>query len=518
MQDSQKLFNNLNNKNTSDISKLFLLDELWITDAPYFNDNDNMKLYKFKGKYYKPYIEKMQKLLKTCQSKGGKLMTDDGKIFYNPNNPDDTSSIVGKFMYEVNKIIKDLMEKYEDMEDSYADLYLYGNTYNEQLNNTVNDLEKISEDLKNYKTNFLDKIEYYIKLSKGFGHILVMVYSCILCFTSILGIVFLMVYTCLKFQGNFYILMHITWNLIRFFNISFLMYGAAFGMLYLGLRDAIGYNMFLFGETNLTNDTNTYLLPNADSKEFLRFCLNEKITDYTSKLDNLLFNDLSDFFSNYDKLNYLLKNNNSLDLYYSQNFNLHTDNNRIRNLEEIDTSISSEEEESLDSIYEDFSEFSVTDQLDNQNKTEYILGLAFEEQNEMINEINNTYINLVKSLDINNIAKREGNTMNSFDCGFLKNDLSMVYNTLYDLSVESRILCALSCCIGFFGEIVANFYILVMYHYDNNEFKEGNLDMSRSRNIFNKRNYDVSSRNEFLDKTKPANMKKFNKELDFEFS
>ena len=215
------------------------------------------------------------------------------------------------------------------MEDSYLDLYLYGNSYNEQLNNTVNDLEKISEDLKNYKNNFLDKIEYYIKLSKGFGHILVMVYSCILCFTSILGIVFLMVYTCLKSQGNFNILMHIIWNAIRFFNISFLMYGAAFGMLYLGLRDAIGYNMFLFGETNLNNDNNTYLLPNADSKEFLRFYLTEEITDYASKLDNLLYNDLNEFFSSYDKLNYLLKNNNSLDLYYSQNFNLHRENNTV---------------------------------------------------------------------------------------------------------------------------------------------------------------------------------------------
>ena len=101
---------------------------------------------------------------------------------------------------------------------------------------------------------------------------------------------------------------------------------------------------------------------------------------------------------------------------------------------------------------------------------------------------------------------------------FLKNDVNLVYNSLYDLSVQSRILFALSCCIGIFGEVFVNFYLLSMYHYNNNEFTEGRLETGRkSRNKIKKANIDVSSRNEFLDKSKPADVRKHNKDLDLNF-
>ena len=58
-----------------------------------------------------------------------------------------------------------------------------------------------------------------------------------------------------------------------------------------------------------------------------------------------------------------------------------------------------------------------------------------------------------------------------------------------------------------------------MYHYNNNEFVEGRLQTGKkTRNKIKKVNIDVSSRNEFLDKSKPADMKKFNKNLDLNFS
>ena len=42
----------------------------------------------------------------------------------------------------------------------------------------------------------------------------------------------------------------------------------------------------------------------------------------------------------------------------------------------------------------------------------------------------------------------------------------MIYRTLYDMSVEARILCALSCCIAFFGAIFIYFFLLVLHHYN----------------------------------------------------
>ena len=61
-------------------------------------------------------------------------------------------------------------------------------------------------------------------------------------------------------------------------------------------------------------------------------------------------------------------------------------------------------------------------------------------------------------------------TLGSFDCGFLKSELQHLYQTLYDASVESRILSALSLCSAFLGAISIYFYLLVMHHYNNELF------------------------------------------------
>ena len=45
-----------------------------------------------------------------------------------------------------------------------------------------------------------------------------------------------------------------------------------------------------------------------------------------------------------------------------------------------------------------------------------------------------------------------------------------MYRTLYDLYIEARILCALSCCIGYFGAIAVYFFLLVIHHYNNELF------------------------------------------------
>ena len=109
-----------------------------------------------------------------------------------------------------------------------------------------------------------------------------------------------------------------------------------------------------------------------------------------------------------------------------------------------------------------------------------------------------------------------GFSSDSFDCSFLQNDLNLMYNALYDLSIQSRILCAISCCIAFFSEIFTYFYLLSIYHYNCVEFKEGNIQFSRRKK--DNDNSEISSKNEFMDKSKPIDMKKFNKKLDLEFS
>ena len=77
------------------------------------------------------------------------------------------------------------------------------------------------------------------------------------------------------------------------------------------------------------------------------------------------------------------------------------------------------------------------------------------------------------SVDCNDLSKRsiqEGGIFGSFDCGFLKSDLANFYRALYHASVESRILCALSLCISFFGAVALYFFLLVLHHYNNELF------------------------------------------------
>ena len=105
----------------------------------------------------------------------------------------------------------------------------------------------------------------------------------------------------------------------------------------------------------------------------------------------------------------------------------------------------------------------------------------------------------------------------TLNCGFLKNELQILFDCLYELSIESRISWALCCCIGFFIEVAINFYLLVIYHYNNQQFKEGKDNQDQFK-INQQRKFDMESQNEFMDKSKPPNLKNKNKKLDLEFS
>ena len=502
LNESKNFIDNIKKKNPEEIKEYFISNEDWVTDEDY--SNENLIKGKFKGQYYKPYVESMKQLLEQCREEGhGENIFVEDRLFYNNDNPDDTSSVVGAFMYEVSKIVNKITNKYDDIEDSFSYLYLYGNFSSQKLNKIIIEFKKASEDLKIYQNDFLDKVEYYIKVAKACGYILVMIYLCILSAISIIGCALLMAYSYLKEQLHLDVIMHIIWNIVKFFIFSFLMYGAAFGMLYLGLRDAISYNKYLFGEENL-NSNSTFLLPKNESKEFLKTCLFGEKNEYFGDLDNVIYDKLNELYNNYGELKNLFKNNYTLDQYYNQEFSVHTITNSLRNLQPSDNTDTDDNEPS--------------DISDNTEIEEFKLSLIqpFANQSIMINK----FISTLNKLPIltNEEYNYNSRFLDSFNCGFLKSDLAILYNSLYDLSIESRILCALSCCIGFIGEISIYFYLLSIYHYDKKEFKDGEGEYNNNNKKRRERNIDISSRNEFLNKNKPIDMKKFNKKLDLEFS
>ena len=231
-----------------------------------------MNNYKFYGKYSDDYITEMRNILNLCNNFNKKLYSEDNKYLYNNENPDDSSSLVGEFIYDIKKYTVPIIEKYEQLESSLMSVYNDKDSYIVQLNNQSLDLSDVTEQLRDYRTDLLDKVNYYVKVGKACGKILVLIYFCLLCTIATFGCVLLILYSLLQKQRPLDILMHIIWNSIRFFVFSFFIYGAVFGMLYLGLRDLIKYNMFLFGEQNLNSDS-VVKFPLNETKEYLKYCL-----------------------------------------------------------------------------------------------------------------------------------------------------------------------------------------------------------------------------------------------------
>ena len=310
-----------------------------------------------------------------------------------------------------------LAKRYGKILDAYYTLDKLKNFIPEReslssLNNNFTDMKTA---FMNLKSSLLSEFYYYARIANGWGRVLTMIYFCLLLIAVTFAGVSMMFYVCLRNQGYLAIFMHVLWNIIRFFIFSFFFYGGAYGMCYLALRDAVAYVMHFFGEDNLSSDR-TYL--DRKGKEFLKYCLINKDSDFKNKLNDILTSSFEDFFKNIYELKTYFENNNDLYL-------------------------------------DDYSQTSY-EQLVSKHKT-FINFIKDNVKLLMANE--NTKL-------FPQISVRQGGLFGSFNCDFLKSDLNMIYRTLYDLSVEARILCALSCCIGFFGAIAVYFFLLVLHHYN----------------------------------------------------
>jgi hypothetical protein len=343
----------------------------------------------------------------------------------------------------------------------------------ENIDSLKDYFDKLGDDFKILKTEFLEEFDYYAKVGKACGKVLTMIYFCLLCITITFAGISMMFYACLRRQGYLKLFMHVLWNIVRFFIFSYFFYGAAYGMCYLALRDAVAYVMFIFGEDNL-NLEKPFLVPEKEGKAFLQFCLLDDDSNYKNKLDIILVKALNDFFTNYQELyNLFLNQYNNIKI-------------------PTDIKLTDDDAKMLEGMQHYFTNNDVKDLCKNDCG------------------------------DFPEMALRDGGIFGSFNCTFLRSDLAMMYRTVYDLSIEARILCALSCCIGFFGAIFVYFFLLVMHHYDNDIFFEQGKSIftgfdgygnTRKKNLkdpsYKKRKIrseiELSSRNEEYSGYQPAN-------------
>jgi len=436
-------------------------------------------------------------ILYKCRNSDGVLRNLEGELACDKDLKD-PNSIVLKYTSEVTRITKYFSDEVNKINNFIEDKDNNKYNYGREINITNNKLESISEDLNNYKTDFLDKAYHYINISKALGYILVVVFYSISLAIAVFSCFFLWAYSYFKEQKVLNILMHICWNILKFLALVFFIFGGAFGALYLLSRDLIGYNKFLFSEANLAENATTYLLPNGTTKEFLRYCINENDGNYMNNIDLSSINLIKYLYYNRKAEEDIMTNYRFTDLQQNENCYSMSDT-KIRNLQENDN-----DETDID--------HSIILKFDNVGK----------KVNEMLTEIynslnNNRMRNLQSQQGIVQVIDNLGETIGKLNCSYLKKEIEILYDSLYELSIESRISCALCSCIAFFAEFTVIFYLLVLYHYDNNQFK----DESETINTFQKsknRKFDLESQNEFMDKSRPINMKQNNKKLDIEFN
>jgi hypothetical protein len=441
------------------------------------------------------------------------LKADDGRTIWIREKPcEHPESIFVEYINEATRISRPFTEQVIKI-NNYTESIKEENTkkiYKREILDVNNTFHDISANLNSYKTDFLDKVDYYLDVSNAIGYILVTIYYSIL-LAIVVGSCFLLwAYSYFKEQKLLYLFMHISWNILKFFSFSFFMLGATFGVLFLLSRDLIGFNQYLFSNANLNATATTKELPsNKDAREYLRFCVNEEDNNYINKIPfeftktiRSLYknsNDEKDILNNYD----YSKINQTID---SLPFT-------ASNLRNIEVNAEIDHERSLDDVGTDIMQISV----DFTKATNLLRDMINEIYDKLYPNKNKTSRNLDEEISIVEDIENLNKDVTKLDCQFVKYDLQILYDSFYEISIESRISCALSCFIGFLSEISVIFYLLVLYHYNNAEFNEGNESQKQiSRN--KKHRFDLDSQNEFMDKSRPINMKKNNKKLDLQFS
>ena len=343
---------------------------------------------------------------------------------YNENNVD-----VKAFIEDLNECLLPIASRFGKIIDSVKNFKnnFLNKIFVEELDNLSSDFSNLlNNDFKELNSKFLNEFYYFARIANGWLRVLTMIYYCLLLIAVTFAGFSMMFYVCLRNQGYLSIFMHVLWNIIRFFIFSFFFYGAAYGMCYLALRDAVAYVMYVFGDN--INQSRPQLIPTGNGKLFLSYCLsNTNINnDYKNQLDKSLTISLEDFFTSLYDLKYTLQPFKTMNEYKDYS----TSNSTLK---EIFVNVTRIQNSMITVISNFLGRYPLND---------------------------NTFDNYAQ------ISSRHGGLFGSFDCSFLKSDLAMMYRTLYDLSVEARINCALSCCIGFFGAIAVYFYLLVLHHYN----------------------------------------------------
>ena len=167
----------------------------------------------------------------------------------------------------------------------------------EKINEEIFSNSKFDQ-IKTGDKGLLKEYHYYLKRLKACLKVLSMIYYCLFLIATTLAAVSLMFYACLKRQGYLLTVMHVLWNVIRFFIFSFFLYGTAYGIFFLILRDMVYVTDYIFDKENLGKQSPDYV---DGGQNILEFCLygEKNLVNVDSPIKYELSSALNDFFKYY---------------------------------------------------------------------------------------------------------------------------------------------------------------------------------------------------------------------------
>ena len=214
---------------------------------------------------------------------------------------------------EILDYIEDLCIFIEDknieIEDSFLKKWCKDNKFQKDNRKLKKGIPGFDEDSQK-KIKERIKFEYFhdqYKLLYAFLKVISMICYCLLLIAATASGVSMMFYACLKRQGYLITFMHVFWNIIRFFIVSFFLYGTAYGIFFLILKDLISCANKIFSEYLLKDiDINNEAYIDEENKKyvFLHNCLfpDKPIRNVkTSFLDTRLKVSIIDFFTSNEK-------------------------------------------------------------------------------------------------------------------------------------------------------------------------------------------------------------------------
>jgi len=155
---------------------------------------------------------------------------------------------------EILDYIEDLCIFIEDknieIEDSFLKKWCKDNKFQKDNRKLKKGIPGFDEDSQK-KIKERIKFEYFhdqYKLLYAFLKVISMICYCLLLIAATASGVSMMFYACLKRQGYLITFMHVFWNIIRFFIVSFFLYGTAYGIFFLILKDLISCANKIFSE------------------------------------------------------------------------------------------------------------------------------------------------------------------------------------------------------------------------------------------------------------------------------